>query len=459
MKSEQLESAKKLFFILLGVDIAVTAIVGLNAFSTVGTLRDIQSGARTVDQSLLGSLEFWDGFSKLIFLTMIGVGLGLVKWLNSCYRFAKESLGASGFKNESWTAAGWIIPILNLFRPYQVINEIYKAGAPSYSAPDGWKKEGSSGLLLTWWIFWAVIHFVGWIMTKQLLRSSLRDDISLQQGIVLTEMQAWSCVISLIVAGLWFVVANHLTQRLLDRPSLLSSSLPGKSVGPTVGSAPATRQTSTYSTITTSPVSVALPVQPPSGAVSAGEPIVVTPTESLVVDEDAIYAAIATELKTGATNEGLWTRLFAECDGDENRTRVAYIKQRAERLIAVERARAAAQSLAQEDSARSQILQQREEAMRAAARSLRVERITLEKIHSLAVQHSRNPRMPIDEKAQLLRLTGGSFAWIGGKCSATFPVLGHEKQFNSGAEFSCWFRDEVVPYLLFIDKPTEVADG
>jgi hypothetical protein len=326
MKSEQLESAKKLFFILLGVDIAVTAVVGLNAFSTAGTLRDIQSGARTVDQSLLGSLEFWDGFSKLIFLTMVGVGLGLVKWLNSCYRFAKESLGASGFRNEGWTASGWIIPIFNLFRPYQVINEIYKAGAPSYSASDGWKKESGSGLLLTWWIFWAVIHFVGWIMTKQLLRSSLRDDISLQQGIVLTEMQAWSCVISLVVAGLWFVVANHLTQRLLDRPSRLSSSPLKNAIsdtGATVSSPPTVVRSSPAMIVSNQPQLT------PSGSVQ----------QNFTVDENAIYAAIANELESGATDKGLWIRLFAECDGDENRTKVAYIKQRAEKLIALEQSR------------------------------------------------------------------------------------------------------------------------
>lgn len=108
---------------------------------------------------------------------------------------------------------------------------------------------------------------------------------------------------------------------------------------PATSSANYTAPATTYSTTTTSPVSVAPPVQPSSGAVKAGEPNMVTSAESLLIDEDAIYAAIASELKTGATNEGLWTRLFAACDGDENRTKVAYIKQRAEKLIAAEQSR------------------------------------------------------------------------------------------------------------------------
>lgn len=57
------------------------------------------------------------------------------------------------------------------------------------------------------------------------------------------------------------------------------------------------------------------------------------------VNEDSIYATIARELETSTTDQGLWTRLFAECDGDEGQTKVLYIKQRADRLISAERLR------------------------------------------------------------------------------------------------------------------------
>ena len=83
------------------------------------------------------------------------------------------------------------------------------------------------------------------------------------------------------------------------------------------------------------------PVHTASASIAAAADAI-PPIDPMVVDEDAIYAAIANELKTGATNEGLWIRLFAECDGDENRTKVAYIKQRAAKLGAIEHTRIAA---------------------------------------------------------------------------------------------------------------------
>jgi uncharacterized RDD family membrane protein YckC len=60
---------------------------------------------------------------------------------------------------------------------------------------------------------------------------------------------------------------------------------------------------------------------------------------SPALDEDAIYAIIADEIESGKTDKGLWTRLYAELDGDEKKTKVAYIKQRIEKIMVSERAR------------------------------------------------------------------------------------------------------------------------
>lgn len=41
-----------------------------------------------------------------------------------------------------------------------------------------------------------------------------------------------------------------------------------------------------------------------------------------------IYAGIAQEFETGTLDKGLWIRLFAECEGDETKTKVHYIRER-----------------------------------------------------------------------------------------------------------------------------------
>jgi hypothetical protein len=45
---------------------------------------------------------------------------------------------------------------------------------------------------------------------------------------------------------------------------------------------------------------------------------------------DEVYAAIAKEIEDGSVNQGLWTRLLVENEGDPVKTKVAYIKARVE---------------------------------------------------------------------------------------------------------------------------------
>ena len=115
--------------------------------------------------------------------------------------------------------------------------------------------------------------------------------------------------------------------------------------------APVTTSRNTYSTGTVTAQDASHMNQSPDNTFKTDRHSMTGYAESTVVDDDEIYAAIATELKNGATNEGLWIRLFAEYDGDENRTKVAYIKQRAEKLIAAERSRLAALKIQRDEEA------------------------------------------------------------------------------------------------------------
>lgn len=356
-KLEKLQSAKKLFFIVLAIDIAVTVIDISGSVWALGALKDIESGVSTLDQSLASSIDFWGSFSWVIVLTTIGVGLGLVKWLNTCYQFAKESLHATEFKQEGWTVAGWILPIINLFKPYQIINEIYRSGSATYNGGDSWKKESGSSLILTWWIFWVVTHIFMWIIGKEMFKKALRhdSDFTISQLIGVYEVSAWSCVLSIVIAGLWFVVANHLTQRLVDRssryaplpkPSLSDStkSAPISSGQHAVQNAPAIVQNAPavaepVNAVRTSPTD-AKPTMNSQPPVNAMPSIAIESSQQTMQEiEDRLYEQIAQEIETNAVDKAIWTKAFAQSGGDDKQTRVAYIKTRFDRLMAAETAR------------------------------------------------------------------------------------------------------------------------
>ncbi len=67
-----------------------------------------------------------------------------------------QSLQVEGLKYSPGWAVGWyFIPFLNLFKPYQVMKEIWQATFYSKETED-WKGKSVSGILIIWWITWIV---------------------------------------------------------------------------------------------------------------------------------------------------------------------------------------------------------------------------------------------------------------------------------------------------------------
>ncbi|GHU07457.1 hypothetical protein AGMMS50225_04410 [Betaproteobacteria bacterium] len=147
-------------------------------------------------------------------------------------------------------------------------------------------------------------------------------------------------------AGIALAVASCLSyvffvfiirERSAEKLNALKEQVPAKTIDQDRG---ATRQQTTNVVSVTAPTihsyASAITMAPSPSSANLPESSNVPPLPT-VVDEDRIYAVIASELEEGVANKGLWMRLFAECCGDEKQTKVLYIKQRADRLISAER--------------------------------------------------------------------------------------------------------------------------
>lgn len=146
-------------------------------------------------------------------------------------------------------------------------------------------------------------------------------------------------IASLIAVGLWTAYLNR-SKRVKNTYGLTNNS-PHEAISEKHATA---RQQTTGRTTAIAPEG-GIKIAP-----STGQPQI-----SGAIDEDRIYEEIARELETGTVEKGLWTRLFAECGGDENQTKVLYIKQRAERLISAARMRLA--EIAQAQAAEAERLE------------------------------------------------------------------------------------------------------
>jgi hypothetical protein len=77
-----------------------------------------------------------------------------------------------------WAVGWWFVPIMSLFRPYQVVNEIKKASNPDIDASiHSVVTLTASPIVGIWWAFFLTSHYIGWFAFRYILRDDTINDL------------------------------------------------------------------------------------------------------------------------------------------------------------------------------------------------------------------------------------------------------------------------------------------
>ncbi|MFH1148820.1 MAG: DUF4328 domain-containing protein [Pseudomonadota bacterium] len=84
-------------------------------------------------------------------------------WIYKAYRNL-SALGSTKLRySAAWAVGAFFVPILQFFRPYQIIREIWKGSDPAVEAYDESHSEELSApsLIGWWWVIWVAHHLTG----------------------------------------------------------------------------------------------------------------------------------------------------------------------------------------------------------------------------------------------------------------------------------------------------------
>jgi hypothetical protein len=84
-----------------------------------------------------------------------------------------RSLGADRLQfTPGWAVGYYFIPIVNLWRPYQAMKEIWKAS----HEPVHWQLQKGSFLLVSWWTFWIISCLIGQMAVRTATSAKTASD-------------------------------------------------------------------------------------------------------------------------------------------------------------------------------------------------------------------------------------------------------------------------------------------
>jgi hypothetical protein len=200
----------RVVIVLLSVYFVVTAI-GL-----VSDWLELELANRLVeDQAAVtpAEMEASDARQGLIgilqVLIYVATGIMFIIWFRRAYRNL-EAWGTEGLRFEAgWTVGGWLVPVLNLVRPKQIMNDLWRATDPELPVQPGvaWKQVRVPLMVHAWWLLFLLSLAVG------IVASNFREASTLQQIRGASVVTLLSDVLILPAAVLACLVVNQITQR------------------------------------------------------------------------------------------------------------------------------------------------------------------------------------------------------------------------------------------------------
>jgi len=146
--------------ILLGVWGILSALDVWVTGSRIELLQQLAAGAQVPEDQLQQNDVLIVLISLVSFVVFVVTAICFLRWTYLVNANA-HALGANGMTITPGWAVGWyFIPFLNLYMPFRVMDETFRASHPDYG-PNDWRQAPRPAIVPLWWMAWIAGGIVG----------------------------------------------------------------------------------------------------------------------------------------------------------------------------------------------------------------------------------------------------------------------------------------------------------
>lgn len=136
----------------------------------------VQEGFPIMEEELTRN-DLREGIIGILhFLLYVVSAVFFIAWFRRSY-FNLHSRTRNLQYSEGWAAGSWFVPILNLFRPYQIMKELDQEHSNLIERRSSEKVRPLGDLIGFWWAFWIFASLIGRYATRLSLRAETLEEI------------------------------------------------------------------------------------------------------------------------------------------------------------------------------------------------------------------------------------------------------------------------------------------
>jgi hypothetical protein len=172
--------------------------------------RIISGGSYTVEEASTSDNRE-SGIALLQIVALLVGAIFFIRWFIDAYRNVDPLGGARKF-TVKWAGWAWFVPILSLWRPKQIANEIWRASDPDHANEHVSEASPLWGVLTLWWACWLVSNFISQIGTRMAFHDDTAEGLHNSTAAYLVGDS-----IDIVAALLAIVVIRRITARQEER--------------------------------------------------------------------------------------------------------------------------------------------------------------------------------------------------------------------------------------------------
>jgi len=162
-------------WIVLALEIAALA----SSYMQYNLLTDAANGLEiTTEAADLNDTR--EGFIAIVY-TIVSLlsAVTFILWFRRAYYNLHQNVNHLS-QTEGWAAGSWFVPIVNLYRPYQIMKELYLE-TKEFLIKNGITIRDSFTIsnLGVWWTLWIVSNIVGQFIFRYSLRAETIDELTI----------------------------------------------------------------------------------------------------------------------------------------------------------------------------------------------------------------------------------------------------------------------------------------
>jgi hypothetical protein len=182
-----LTPARTLYF-MFAVTLVLTVIALLSDWAELSLLGRILEDPASVSPAEANASDQRQGVIGLLQLLLyLGTVVAFLVWFRRAYSNL-PALGAESLRFSSgWAVGAWFVPFLNLVRPKQLADDVWRASDPTLPAQVGaaWKQQRVASLLHWWWALFIASNLVGWASLRLGLDATTPEELQTVSAVTL----------------------------------------------------------------------------------------------------------------------------------------------------------------------------------------------------------------------------------------------------------------------------------